>query len=69
MERRLQELQKISRSRSTLKSRIADLEQEYQEREQQLITLSGMYNTLANSQPITTEERPRPRLVSNNSTT
>jgi len=69
MERRLQELQKISRSRGTLKARIADLELEYQAREQQLITLSGMYNTLANSRPITTEERPRPRLVSNNSPT
>jgi hypothetical protein len=69
MERRLQELQKISRSRGTLKARIADLEQEYQQREQQLITLSGMYNTLANSQPITTEEHPRPRLVSSNNST
>jgi hypothetical protein len=65
MTRQLQDLQKISQSRSTLKERIKALDEEQQAREQQLVTLANMYNTLANSSPMTGKERPRPRLVSN----
>lgn len=64
MEERLQGLQKIGRSRDTLRSQIKVLEEEYREREQQLATLGNMYNTLSNSRPLSEEGRPRPRLVS-----
>ena len=67
LERRLKDLRKISKSRDTLQSRLKELEKEYKTHTRQLITLRNMQNKLTHSCPITNEERPRPRLVSNNS--
>lgn len=66
MEQRLTDLQKISRSRDTLDSRVHELEAHYNDVAKQLTALRNMYNTLNNSQPLTEAERPKPRLVKNN---
>jgi len=67
LERRLKDLRKISQSRDTLQTRIDELAKEYKISARQLTTLRNMQNTLTHSRPITDEERPQPRLVSNNS--
>ncbi len=64
MEKRLQDLQKISHSRGTLQSRISELEEQAKAQECQLTTLRNMHNTLSSSQPLTDQARPRPHLVS-----
>jgi len=66
LERRLKDLRKISKSRDTLQLRISELEKEYRVLARQLTSLRNMQNRLTQSYPITDEERPRPRLVSNN---
>ena len=66
LERRLKDLRKISKSRDTLQLRISELEKEYRVLARQLTSLRNMQNRLTQSHPITDEERPRPRLVSNN---
>ncbi len=66
LERRLKDLRKISKSREMLQLRINELEKEYKAQARQLTSLRNMQNRLAQSPPATGEERPRPRLVSNN---
>ncbi len=66
LERRLIDLRKISKSRDTLQTRIDELKQEYKILARQLTALRNMQNTLTHSRPHIDEERPRPRLVSNN---
>lgn len=66
LERRLKDLRKISKSRDTLQLRINELEKEHKVRAHQLTSLRNVQNRLTQSHPTTDEERPRPRLVSNN---
>ena len=66
LERRLKDLRKISQSRDTLQVRLDELKKEYKILARQLTTLRNMQNRLTQSRPLTDEERPRPRLVSNN---
>jgi hypothetical protein len=65
MERRLQDLQKVSRSRDTLESRIIELQEQYNAVAKQLTILRNMYNNLNNSRPLVEAERTAPRLISN----
>lgn len=65
MEKRLSNLQKIGQSRSTLQYRILELQEQYTEVAQQLTALRNMANRL-NSQPISTTDRPKPKLVKQN---
>ncbi|MCW8908361.1 MAG: hypothetical protein OQL28_14005, partial [Sedimenticola sp.] len=64
MERRLQDLQKVSRSRDTLESRVSELEGQHNAVARQLTILRNIHNTLNASAPLDQEQRPRPRLVS-----
>lgn len=65
MEQRLHDLKKISCSRETLDTRIAELEAQHKAVAKQLTTLRNMHNMLNNSRPLTPAERPRPQLVKN----
>jgi hypothetical protein len=62
MEKRLQDLQKVSRSRDTLDTRVADLQNQYNAVAKQLTILRNIYNTL-NTAPLSADERPKPRLI------
>jgi hypothetical protein len=64
MEKRLENLQKIGRSKSTLQVRIEDLESQYAELARQLTALRNLYNGIHLSRPMNAETPPRPRLVS-----
>jgi hypothetical protein len=63
MEKRLQNLQKIGHSKSTLQVRIEDLEGQYAELARQLTALRNMYNAIHMSRPINEEQNAKPRLV------
>ncbi len=63
MEKRLQNLQKIGHSKSTLQVRIEDLEGQYAELARQLTALRNMYNAIHMSRPMGEEQHSRPRLV------
>ena len=65
MVQKLNDLQKVSHSRDTLESRIAELNQQHNAIADQLRVLRNINNTLENSQPLTLKERFRPKLVSN----
>jgi hypothetical protein len=65
MERRLHDLQKVSRSRDTLETRVAELHKQHNAVARQLAVLRNMYNSLNEGRPLTDGERPRPRLVRN----
>ncbi|MCG8428663.1 MAG: dynamin family protein [Chromatiales bacterium] len=67
MERRLQDLQKVSRSRETLEGRITELQSQYNAIARQLTILRNLHNNLNNTRPIVDEERTRPRLISTRS--
>ncbi len=67
IEHHLQDLKKINQSRDTLKTRIVELEQQHQAIAQDLTALRNMHNRLTNLQPWTGDERPKPRLVTQNS--
>ena len=67
IEQHLQDLKKISQSRDTLKSRIVELEEQHMVISKDLTSLRNMHNKLTNLQPWTGEERPKPRLVKQNS--
>ena len=64
MEKRLENLQKIGRSKSTLQGRIEDLEGQYAELARQLTALRNLHNGIHLSRPMSEESHPRPRLVS-----
>ena len=64
MEKRLENLQKIGRSKNTLQVRIEDLEGQYAELARQLTALRNLYNGIHLSRPMSEESHPRPRLVS-----
>lgn len=66
MEKRLGNLQKIGQSRSTLQYRILELQEQYTEVARQLTGLRNMANRLTNNQPLTSVDRPKPKLVSRN---
>ncbi|MDJ0806236.1 MAG: dynamin family protein [Gammaproteobacteria bacterium] len=66
MEKRLSNLQKIGQSRNTLQYRILELQEQYTEVAQQLTALRNMANRLNNSQPLTSTDRPKPKLVKRN---
>jgi chromosome segregation ATPase len=63
MERRLLDLQKISRSRDTLESRLSELEQQHNAVAKQLTILRNIHHTLNASYPLAEEARPKPKLV------
>jgi len=63
MEKRLQNLQKIGHSKSTLQVRIEDLEGQYAELARQLTALRNMYNAIHMSRPMGEEKASKPRLV------
>lgn len=63
MERRLQDLQKVSHSRDTLESRVNELENQHNAVARQLTILRNIHNTLNATTPLDQEQRPRPRLV------
>lgn len=65
MERRLLDLQKVSRSRDTLESRVAELEQQQRAVAKQLTILRNIHQTLNSSQPLGPEQ-PKPKLVADN---
>jgi len=67
MEKRLENLQKIGRSKNTLQVRIEDLENQYAELARQLTALRNLYNNIHLSRPMSEESRPKPRLVSQQS--
>jgi len=67
IEHHLQDLKKISHSRDTLKSRIVELEEQHMNIAQDLTSLRNMHNKLTNLQPWAGDERPKPRLVQQNS--
>jgi len=67
MEKRLENLQKIGRSKNTLQVRIEDLESQYAELARQLTALRNLYNGIHLSRPMSAESPPRPRLVSQKS--
>lgn len=64
MEKRLENLQKIGRSKNTLRLRIEDLERQYAELARQLTGLRNLYNGIHLSRPLTGRTPPRPHLVS-----
>lgn len=64
MAARMQELQKISRSRSTLDQRIQELKLQYRAIEQQMIALRSLSNRL-NAQHPSSDQEQQPKLVSN----
>lgn len=66
MEKRLSNLQKIGQSRSTLQYRILELQEQYTEIARQLTALRNMANRLGNNQPLTSVDRPKPKLVKQN---
>lgn len=66
MERRLLDLQKVSRSKDTLELRVHELEQQYNSVAKQLTMLRNIHNELNSSVPLDEEQRPRPRLVASN---
>ncbi len=63
MAKRLDNLQKIGQSKSTLQVRIEDLEDQYAELARQLTALRNMHNQLQHPIPVDKTEHPRPRLV------
>jgi hypothetical protein len=63
MEKRLSNLQKIGQSRSTLNYRILELQEQYTEVARQLTGLRNMANRLTMNQPLSSEDRPKPKLV------
>lgn len=65
MEHRLQDLKKVSHSRDTLESRIAELQEQYNAVAKQLTILRNMHNNLNNTRPMIEDERTLPRLISN----
>ncbi len=67
IEHHLQDLRKISQSRDTLKTRIAELEHQHMAIAQDLTSLRNMHSRLTNLQPWTEDERPKPHLVTQNS--
>jgi hypothetical protein len=66
MERRLLDLQKVSRSKDTLELRVHELEQQYNSVAKQLTMLRNIHNDLNSSIPLEEQQRPRPRLVASN---
>lgn len=68
MERRLFDLQKISRSRDTLESRVNELKNQHNAVAKQLTILRNIHNTLNASYPLDSSERPKPRLVAERKT-
>lgn len=68
MERRLLDLQKISRSRDTLDSRVTELKNQHNAVAKQLTILRNIHNTLNTSYPLAEEARPKPKLVSTRKT-
>ncbi|EGW54390.1 dynamin family protein [Candidatus Endoriftia persephone] len=63
MEKRLTNLQKIGRSRTTLEFRIAELQEQYTDVAKQLTALRNMSNRINSRQPLRPGERPYPKLV------
>ncbi|MCW8881232.1 MAG: hypothetical protein OQL10_04110, partial [Sedimenticola sp.] len=68
MERRLFDLQKISRSRDTLESRVNELESQHNAVAKQLTILRNIHNTLNANTPLDGGARPKPKLVSTRKT-
>jgi len=66
MERRLLDLQKVSRSRDTLELRVHELEQQHNAVAKQLTVLRNIHSKLNNSTPLGENIIPGPRLVSSN---
>ncbi|MCW8943839.1 MAG: dynamin family protein [Sedimenticola sp.] len=64
MERRLFDLQKISRSRDTLESRVNELKNQHNAVAKQLTILRNIHTTLNASAPLDSQQRPKPKLVS-----
>ncbi len=64
---RLEDLQKISRSRNTLQARVDELKKQERAIAHQLVLLRNMYSSLNQQQALAEGQRPRPRLVSNRS--
>jgi len=60
------DLEKIGKSRDTLRVRIAELENQHNSVAQDLTRLRNMHSILNNLQPLVGEEPPRPRLISQN---
>jgi hypothetical protein len=69
MERRLQDLQKISQSRDTLEARIAELTKQEQAVARQLVILRNMHNRLNDHEPLSGTDRPKPHLVTRRTAT
>lgn len=65
MVQKLNDLQKVSHSRDTLESRIAELNRQHNAIAEQLKILRNINNTLENSQPLSAKEWLRPQLVTN----
>jgi len=65
MAARVQELQKLSRSRNTLDQRIQELKLQYKVFGQQVIVLRNMSNRLNDQHPLSDKEQQPPKLVSN----
>ncbi|MEW7981940.1 MAG: hypothetical protein G8D58_05640 [gamma proteobacterium symbiont of Phacoides pectinatus] len=63
MDQRLEDLQKISRSRDTLNSRMAELDRQRRAIAKQVTYLCNLHNALNSTLPLGGEERPRPRLI------
>lgn len=63
IEQHLQDLQRISRSRDTLKVRMKELQKQYSAISRQLTALRNMHNSLNDAFTISERERPKPRLV------
>ncbi len=66
MERRLLDLQKVSRSRDTLELRVHELEQQHNAVAKQLTVLRNINNKLNSSVPLDGKAKPGPRLASHN---
>lgn len=64
METRLQDLQKISRSRDTLERRVAELQKQERAVERQLLVLRNLYNRINTAHPPSPGQDTKPRLVS-----
>jgi hypothetical protein len=64
IEKRLENLQKIGRSKHTLETRIQELEGQYAEQARQLTALRNMHNGIHAGMPPADGARPKPRLVS-----